>query len=74
MCVLDSCNNCFSTVSFIHSISAHCGARPNSIAQRTVSSEINNIRFDMGLESYPEPVGLKVGDVQFRLVDLYYEI
>ena len=47
-------------------MSAHCGARPNSIAQRTVGAEIAKIREEMGLRPYPEPVGLKVGDVEFR--------
>ena len=53
-------------VSLIHNMSAHCGARPNSIAQRTVGAEIAKIREEMGLKPYPEPVGLNVGDVDFR--------
>lgn len=53
-------------VSLIHSMSAHCGARPNSISQRTVGAEITQIREEMGLKAYPEPIGLKVGDVEFR--------
>ena len=56
----------FPPVSLIHSMSAHCGARPNSIAQSTVGAEITQLREEMGLKPYPEPVGLKVEDVEFR--------
>ena len=53
-------------VSFLHSLSAHCGARASTIVQTYSTPEYRHVREDMGLGEFPISHGIKVGDVMFR--------
>ena len=53
-------------VALLHSMSAHCGARSNTVVASYVSNEIGSLRDDLGLDPYPGAQGIKVGDVEFR--------
>ena len=47
-------------------MSAHCGARSNTVVASYVSNEIGSLRDDLGFDPYPGAQGIKVGDVEFR--------
>ncbi|CAH3162817.1 unnamed protein product [Porites evermanni] len=53
-------------VSFLHSMSAFCGARASSIVVPLVAKEIATARDNLALGDYPDPEGIKVGNVHFR--------
>ena len=55
-------------VSFLHCLSASCGARPTSLAETYVREEIDELRQELGLGSYPAGAGLTIQDVEFRSV------
>ncbi|KAJ7381284.1 hypothetical protein OS493_001402 [Desmophyllum pertusum] len=52
-------------LAFIHAMSAHSGARVSSMAQPVLHENIRRSREDIGLDPYPEPTGMLVGDVKF---------
>ena len=54
------------SVAFIHSMSAHCGARLSSLSRRTVHWELERVREVLGLDPYQEKTGMIVGDVHFE--------
>ncbi|KAJ7379499.1 hypothetical protein OS493_015287 [Desmophyllum pertusum] len=56
-------------LSFIHSMSAHCGARLSSLSKPQMASSILKARDEMGLMPYPEQAGMLVGDVKFMWDD-----
>ena len=56
---------CF-PVSFLHSLSAHCGATAGTIVQTYSTPEYRHLRGDMGLGEFPLSQGIKVADVMFR--------
>ena len=53
-------------VSFVHSMSAFCRARASSIVAPLVAREITTVRNNLELGDYPDPEGIKVGNVHFR--------
>ena len=55
-------------LSFLHCLSASCGARPTSLAETYVREEIEEVRQELGLGSYPAGAGLTIQDVEFRCV------
>ena len=55
-------------VSFLHCLSASCGARPTRLAETYVRKEIEEVRQELGLGSYPAGAGLTIQDVEFRCV------
>lgn len=55
-------------VSFLHCLSASCAARPTSLAETYVREEIEELRQELGLGSYPAGAGLTIKDVEFRCV------
>ena len=55
-------------VSFLHCLSASCGARPTRLAETYVRKEIEEVRQELGLGSYPAGAGLTIQDVEFRFV------
>ena len=55
-------------VSFLHCLSASCGARPTSLAETYVREEIDEVHQELGLGSYPAGAGLTIQDVEFRCV------
>ena len=55
-------------VSFLHCLSASCSARPRSLAETYVREEIDEVRQELGLGSYPAGAGLTIQDVEFRCV------
>ena len=55
-------------VSFLHCLSASCGARPTSLAETYVREEIDEVHQELGLFSYPAGAGLTIQDVEFRCV------
>ena len=59
-------------VSFLHCLSATCAARPTSLAETYVREEIEELREELGLGSYPAGAGLSIGDVEFRCVPSHF--
>ena len=55
-------------VSFLHCLSASCGARPASLVETYVREGIEEIREELGLGEYPAGAGIYIGDVKFRCV------
>ena len=55
-------------VSFLHYLSASCAARPTSLAETYVREEIEELRQELGLGSYPAGAGLTIKEVEFRCV------
>ena len=55
-------------VSFLHYLSASCGARPASLVETYVREGIEEIREELGLGEYPAGAGIYIGDVKFRCV------
>ena len=53
-------------VSFVHSMSVFCRARASSIVAPLVAREITTVRNNLELGDYPDPEGIKVGNVHFR--------
>ncbi|XP_078378323.1 uncharacterized protein LOC144661438 [Oculina patagonica] len=53
-------------LSLIHSMSSFCGARSNTMSTAYVRPEILELRETIGLDPYPDALGVKVGDVEFR--------
>ena len=53
-------------VSFVHSMFAFCRARASSIVAPLVAREITTVRNNLELGDYPDPEGIKVGNVHFR--------
>ncbi|CAH3180440.1 unnamed protein product [Porites lobata] len=52
-------------LSFLHCLSASCGARPTSLAETYVREEIDEVHQELGLGSYPAGAGLTIQDVEF---------
>ena len=55
-------------VSFLHCLSASCGARPASLVETYVRKGIEGIKEELGLGEYPAGAGICIGDVEFRCV------
>lgn len=53
-------------LSFLHCLSASCAARPTSLSETYVREEIEQLRQELGLGSYPAGAGLTIKDVEFR--------
>ena len=52
-------------VSFLHCLSASCAARPTNLAETYVREEIEELRQELGLGSYPAGAGLTIKEVEF---------
>ena len=66
-------------VSFLHCLSSSCAAWPTSLAETYVREEIEELRQELGLGSYPAGAGLTIKEVEFPAsttmkITVYWEV